>query len=471
MNRLAALSRSMLVQMVLLTALFVGGGVYIFAVRPLLDMPRLQAPDLTALTVARASEIIGTALLSGEPPAQVAATIAADPGLREVARRNPEFRYAVIVGDVGFGTARPLYYRSLGLDRITEAKKGGDPSICVQMERAIPAKDGPARASYFNCGTVRYFEVRGITRPIDLDLPTPWQAYGRWLWSYSRPFLLPALGMFAICMAILVLHILTIRRMARLIRPLADDSATWRLPERKFPGEVRPLVHALNTMVDEVAAVEARQRFFLSAAAHEMRTPLTVLRTRLEEVDEGPLKTKLISDVRRLSRLVNNLLSLMSIRARTQPVGQVDVVACCRRTIAALTTVAAAKSLSLNLEKKREHLIVTGDAALIEVAITNLVDNAIAFSPTGAAITITIGSDACVTVQDAGPGIADAQATALFDPFIRFSKKPGGYGLGLTIVKAITDLHGATIEVTNVPGGGGRFTVRFATMPDSGRDA
>lgn len=270
-----------------------------------------------------------------------------------------------------------------------------------------------------------------------------------------------ALCVFLSCALVVGVQGWRIRHVARDLERQEETQYLSKIPEDRLPAEVLPLVRAINRRIERLAALGERQSFFLSAAAHEMRTPLTVVRTRLEQLEDSAIKDRLVTDVRRLTRLVNDLLTLMSIRGRERVMKPVDLVERCGRVIDALDTVAAARAVKLKLETRADPLPVTGDAGLIEVAVTNLVQNAIAHSPIGGVVTIAIDRGPSITVSDQGSGVPEAQQAALFDPFFRLSSGPGGYGLGLTIVRAITDVHGATIRVGNRTDGGGMFVFDF----------
>ncbi|MDJ0276425.1 HAMP domain-containing sensor histidine kinase [Sphingomonas sp. 2R-10] len=457
------LARSMLAQTILLSLIFLCSGVYLLAVRPVLDH---TDPDIDPreATLTQATYRFDALLAAPRPPKEIERTIVRDPFVVDLTRRNPGFRYAALVGGTWIGTGEPVRYREFGLQGMTAARARAASGVCVRMERVVRSR-GRGFVRYLNCGMPRYFELSGIVHPVPIGRPGPLRIYGDLIWRNSRQFLLPSLGVFLLCATILAINIGMIRRMAGLIGPRDEaDGRIHPLPETGLPAEVLPLVRAVNGMIAEVTAVEERQRFFLSAAAHEMRTPLTVLRTRLELLDDGEAKDKLVSDVRRLTRLVNELLTLMSVRVRTAVSDAVDLAACCGRVIAALDPVATARGVRLDLAVMDPAVRIAGDAGLVEVAITNLVDNAIAFAPSGTAVMIAIDAEGGVTVRDHGKGIPDGQARNLFEPFVRFSKNYRGYGLGLTIVKSVADLHGATVSATNAPGGGACFTLRFSRI-------
>ena len=220
-----------------------------------------------------------------------------------------------------------------------------------------------------------------------------------------------------------------------------------------------PLVRAVNVLIRQVNAAQSRATFFLSAAAHEMRTPLTVLRTRLELMEEGTQKDKLIGDVRRLTRLVDQLLTLMSIGNRRDVTGFVDLVASARKVMLGRSLIAEQAEVTLAFDSAVEMLEIPGDATLIESAIANLVDNAVSFAPPGTAVELTVDAAGQIVVRDHGPGIGTIDPDRLFEPFVRPIANRRGYGLGLAIVAAIVRLHGGTVRARNAPQGGAVFMI------------
>ena len=225
--------------------------------------------------------------------------------------------------------------------------------------------------------------------------------------------------------------------------------------------EIGVLATSFNLMTNRLNDVFQSQKDFNSSAAHEMRTPLTVLRTRLELMDDGVQKDKLVGDVRRLTRLVNQLLTLMSIGNRRDITGFTDLVATARKVMSDLAPLADAGQVSLMLDVQVAALEIPGDATLIGSAIRNLVDNAISFAPPGSAVRIGIAADGTVTVRDHGAGLGEVDPTSLFEPFVRPVTNRRGYGLGLAIVHAIVRLHGGHVAAANADDGGAVFTATF----------
>lgn len=456
------LHRSMLGQMLILAALFSAWGLYSLFALPWQAPPpvtKIAPIDLTATKVRWAlSAFLGTVATKPEqtPP------IADNPVIRDVVARNPGFRYALRVGDRLYGNAPGLlYYRRIGLDRFTQAGAAMGANIpCALLERDMSSRTGKAFVYYYNCGAVAYYEYYGLTNPIDVSDLTNATPDTKWFMGYAVTFL-KTVGLLVLMFAgVLVVNMVMIRRVAKLSGSFDPERIDDLLPERGLPVEVVPLVRAVNSMIARLRDARAHQTFFLSAAAHEMRTPLTVLRTRLELLDDGPAKDRLVNDVRRITGLVNQLLTLMGVHARTLPDESFDLLVCVRRAVTAREPLAAARGVVIDMVDAAGAAVrVQGDNALFEVAVTNLIENAVIFSPDGDRVEVTVGADGTIAVRDHGPGISDAQLETMFQPFVRFSAHRGGHGLGLAITRAIAARHGARVTAANAPTGGAVFTI------------
>ncbi len=456
----------MFAQMLVLTSIFLGWGLYAFVIRPLGDMPvQVEvAPPLQA-TEAEVRSVLAQFMIAVRDDPSDVSDITRDDFIREVEARNPEFRFHVQVGERHFGNGPSVFFRRFGfaaLERVHRAL--ADPDICTQGEKIIDGRNGDGYASFRMCREVTYFEYHGLRRPVIIESSQSLGgARGRWLWAFSGNFLLAAGGVFLIFAVIFSLHMWSIRRVARLARSIDPQRLDALLPEKGVANEILPLVRAVNHLIGQVDTAQRRATFFLSAAAHEMRTPLTVLRTRLELMEEGRQKDKLVGDVRRLTRLVNQLLTLMSIGNRRDVTGFTDLVASAAKVIKGRAIMADQGDVTLILDSVTEAFEIPGDATLIESAIANLVDNAVSFAPPGTSVRVAIDADGRITVRDHGPGFGDIEPETLFEPFARPVSARRGYGLGLAIVAAIVRLHGGTMTARNVEDGGAEFAMTFVS--------
>lgn len=459
-----SLHRSMFGQLALITVLFVGFGVYFFTLRPLLSVEPQGVADPLEITASKASERLGQFAFAERERAGAGGDLAADPVLQAIKAHNPRFRYFVKVQDREYrsGEGTPFFI-SLAFDRLQgQNLTRVYPGLCLSSTNDDPGGPGRSFLAYSDCdGETSYYEYAGIEQATTNAVDGSVKLYGKFIWTYGGIFLFTVGAAFVVFAIILLVNVLRIRRVAAMARDLDPDNLSELFPEKGLPLEVAPLVSALNQMIVRVDEAQRRQRFFLSAAAHEMRTPLTVLRTRLEIMDDGGLKAKLISDVRRLTDLANQLLKLMTIGEAPEPLKDCDLVTLTGRAVGEREVVAARRGLDLVFEREVTRYRVWADPGLVETAIGNVVDNALSFSAQGQRVVVRLDKDGWVRVRDQGPGIPPDQIKTLFEPFTRFSTGRSGYGLGLAIVKAVVDRHEGAVEISEASGGGAEVALRF----------
>jgi two-component system, OmpR family, sensor kinase len=265
--------------------------------------------------------------------------------------------------------------------------------------------------------------------------------------------------------------------MVRARTPTALDP----LPTGGLPEEVRPVVDALNDLLARLAVAREHERAFIADAAHELRSPLTALSLQLQALatagndqGRGEATEQLRAGVARATRLVEQLLTLARHQRRPAlPPGPVALDDLARETVTDLLPLADSKQIDLGITSA-EPTTAQGDADALRVLVRNIVDNAIRYTPPGGRVDVAVrpepceaGSRAVIEVCDSGPGIPAAERERVFD---RFYRVPGtataGSGIGLAIVKAIAERHGATIELGSGDGGHGlRVRVLFPGRP------
>ncbi|MCC4603057.1 sensor histidine kinase [Xanthomonas campestris] len=456
--------RSMMGQVTLLALLYLGGLVYWFGLRPLLEIPWTGSGDPLPRTASEVSTRLSHLVERTRHAPQENVSLKDDAVLAQIKARNPGFRWYARVGDREFDSGDgELWFHSQHFDKLAALRADPTyPQVCSQTERDMRTPQGLGHLSYYDCeGVVSYYEYAGIRTPLDLDASlVPF--YPKWVWDSSRGLMLTGAGMFVIFVLIVGINVIMIGRITAVTRSFDPKHLDRKLPEAGLPSEVVPLVQAVNEMITKVDQAQKRREFFLSTAAHEMRTPLTVLRTRLEMLADGALKDKLVGDVGRLTMLANQLLKLMSISGGRKLESLVDLGASCRRVIGERAPLAEARGVQLELRCGDGPVRVLGDPGLLDVAIANLVDNAVSFSPDGGRVEVGVSERAEVWVQDTGPGIAAEHLPTLFEPFAKFPPNRNGHGLGLAIVKAIAELHGGSVTAANVAQAGARFSL---TLP------
>lgn len=246
------------------------------------------------------------------------------------------------------------------------------------------------------------------------------------------------------------------------------------LPDERLPGEVQPLVGALNDLLGRLGAALERERGFMADAAHELRTPLTALHLQMgtlsratNETERADAMEKLSAGVQRAIRLVEQLLAL----ARQEPRAEVirkrlrfDDLA--REVVAEMVPLADARKIDLGISASQPAYVI-GDPDALRTLVRNLVDNAVRYTPIGGTVDVSVQDSAepgtVLRVVDTGPGIAADERQRVFDRFYRPpGTAPPGSGLGMAIVKTIADAHGATVALDSGPNGHGlAVTVSF----------
>jgi two-component system OmpR family sensor kinase len=246
------------------------------------------------------------------------------------------------------------------------------------------------------------------------------------------------------------------------------------LAERGLPEELRPLVASLNGLLARLSDALAAQRRFTADAAHELRTPLAALKLQLDlarrngaATDGTTALADLEAGVARASHVVEQLLTL----ARVEPEAlalrgtECDLAGIARDAIVARAALAADKSIDLGLARATTTTV-NGDPASLAILLSNLLDNALRYTPRGGRIDVAVDDDpsgATLSVADTGPGIPPEDRERVFDRFYRGADSDAsGSGLGLSIVKRIADAHDAAITLDAPPQGSGLIVrVRF----------
>jgi signal transduction histidine kinase len=249
-------------------------------------------------------------------------------------------------------------------------------------------------------------------------------------------------------------------RDAQNIGPMRTDI---RIATEDIPMEIRPLVEAVNQAFDRLERGFRVQREFTADAAHELRTPLAILRARLETISDTKLKHELRDDIDSMSRIINQLLEVAELDAVviTQS-EQTDLTSVGSEVVQAMAPLALRQNRSVALMAAPEPVWVRGNAEMIRRAIRNLVENALRHTPAGTTVEVSVGKDGSVFVSDEGPGVPAAERELIFQRFWRKDRRrSGGAGLGLAIVRRIVEAHNGSVAVTEGTGGGAVFSIRL----------
>ncbi|WP_072470018.1 sensor histidine kinase [Urinicoccus massiliensis] len=244
------------------------------------------------------------------------------------------------------------------------------------------------------------------------------------------------------------------------------------LPSQGLPGEIADLTQSYNHLLERLDGVFQQQRQFSAAAAHELRTPLSVLQTRLDvfnklenhqEKDYEEMLSDIQDQVQRMTQLVDHLLTLMDTESLEKN-DLVDLYDLFDEVFCDLTPLAEKREVGLELQGS--HIQVYASDLLLYRALYNLVENAIKYNKPGGSVLVQVKEvkdQVLVSVKDTGIGLAPESIREIFTPFYRVdpsrSRKLGGAGLGLSLVKHILDLHQATISIDSQLGSYTEFTI------------
>ncbi|MDG2523046.1 ATP-binding protein [Caulobacter segnis] len=239
-----------------------------------------------------------------------------------------------------------------------------------------------------------------------------------------------------------------VRRASEEVAAIHPHALDARIGVADLPAEVLPLGNAFNSALDRVTEAYRIERDFAADAAHELRTPLSVLQLRAEDAADPALRERLLAQIGHIRNIVERLLLIAEIDANTpSPSARVELRQVVEERVAAITSLALAKSQSITVAGV-EHAVVSGEAERVARAIDALLENAVLHTPAGTSIELEVTSNA-IHVSDDGPGVGDVSQADLFRRFWRGHRQSGdGSGLGLSIAARIMEQLGGTASVS-----------------------
>ena len=269
-----------------------------------------------------------------------------------------------------------------------------------------------------------------------------------------------------------------VRRLSTAVKNVTqtDQLNPIRIYGRDDLGE---LTRSFNLMLKSLQTSREQQRQLIADAGHELRTPLTSMRTNIEllvaddksgMLPEGA-RSEILDDVSaqlgEFSALVGDLVALTRDDHLQRQPEKLDL----SEVVEAALARAARRGPNITFHTTLEPVPILGDAPTLERAITNLLDNAVKFSPSDGEIWVELTSAGVLTIVDSGPGVADEDLPHIFDRFYRSdrARNTPGTGLGLAIVTHTVEAHGGSVRAGNQPGAGAKFTMRLPvlTIPES----
>ena len=379
-----------------------------------------------------------------------AAPVASRPAIAAIAQkygaRADLSAPATIPGAVADGEFVAALTRALGDDRhIVALQREGDD--CPVRTRAPMQNSGPLR-----CRTVFLTLTDGS--PIRLDVASP---SDRALPPFNKDFM-PYMLVFVLCVAVLAFLVALmatrpLRKLAQAANNLGHDIERPPLAEDAGPTEVREAAAAFNDMQLRIRNYIQERTHMLAAIAHDLQTPLTRMRLRLEKVADEELKEKLITDLSATQAMVKEGLEL----ARSQDAEESFEMLDLDSLIDSICSDAAEAGQEVTYSSEVGVSVMARPRALRR-CLLNLIENAVKYGQFAHVATKRDGGRVVISIIDGGPGIPDEQLDAVFQPFYRLeasrSREFGGTGLGLTIARNIAEKHRGTLRLRNIRSGG-----------------
>ena len=268
--------------------------------------------------------------------------------------------------------------------------------------------------------------------------------------------------------------------MALEAQAITADSADRRLSRPAGALELEPVAGAFNLVLERLASALGNQRRFMADASHELRTPLSTIRTAADVTLSQPARTEdeyrealtaVSQQSARLGRLVDDMFLLARADAGGYPVAfaEVDLAAIVTDCAAELGPLARDRGVTLSVQAPSD-MSIRGDEALLRRLVLNLVQNAIAYSRQPGRVQLSLsngGTSVELRVADSGPGIPERERTRIFERFVRLdpARHRSGAGLGLSIARWITDVHGGALDLASSGPSGSVFVARFQCSP------
>jgi signal transduction histidine kinase len=254
-----------------------------------------------------------------------------------------------------------------------------------------------------------------------------------------------------------------LRNMAQAVTALSPDNPKSEVPERG-PLEVRQLAVAFNEMRRRIVGLISRRTRSLAAVSHDLRTPLTRLKLRVNDVANPELQHAMSADIAEMEQMIDATLSYLRGEDASEPRRALDLGALLQ-TIVDDAKDAGHDAVFIN----RTPVVVHARHIALKRALSNLVANALRFGTQVTVSTEAVGDDVCVTIDDNGPGIPADQLAVVVEPFVRLEEsrnnETGGVGLGLTIAKTNLEADCGTLTLRNRPEGGLSAIVRLPVRP------
>ncbi|PWV65703.1 sensor histidine kinase [Plasticicumulans acidivorans] len=294
-----------------------------------------------------------------------------------------------------------------------------------------------------------------------------------WLWV---PFVVVLL---VVNLMIIRRALLPLRQVSATAAGIGPENVAARLPEVDLPREVLPLVQAVNSALTRLENGYRVQRQFIADVAHDLRTPLAVLKAHLDLLGDAATVRALAEDVAGMERLVNQLLDASRLEVlQLHADDRCDLAGLAVAVATQLAPLAIDSGRSLEVLGAEAPVVVNGVHDYLFRALRNVVENALAHTPRGTTVSIRVGTSPApsVEVRDRGPGVPPEQRELIFRRFWQGGRRRdraggSGAGLGMAIVERTLAMHHGHVSVDDAAGGGALFTLHFPPCAEAGGES
>ena len=370
---------------------------------------------------------------------------------------------AVVVADTNNMAIGQIYM----VPEILVALTGRDEANLRKDEEAIYASAYIEDAASHKIGAVLVISSFSEVYQLISDL------YRKWI------FMTIVIGIIIIALVVFMSQVIfdPLKNILATIKKISSGQFHQRI-ELKGKNEFTELGEAVNTMTQRLEEVDKSRQEFVSNVSHELKTPLSSIKVLSEAMllqDKVPEETykeflhDINSEVDRMTEIVNDLLALARLENNENSlnISEVDVNKMLKDIIKRLQPLAETKNIDVSFEAMKE-VKVDADQVKLSLAISNLVDNGIKYTPVDGKVKVSVDADnqdCFITVQDSGIGISEQEQSRIFDRFYRVDKtrdrETGGTGLGLAITHSVIMLHNGSVKIISGEGEGATFIVRM----------
>jgi signal transduction histidine kinase len=406
----------------------------------------------------RASDLVASALTKAPNGTKV---VELSNELRNYMKRNPDFQFAVI--DMEDASLVPGSHSKLATEFVSLGNVNFHYSEFHKIDDANPNARGLARELETAVGRVRVV-VYGSDFHFD-DL-----LHQIWYHATDGPILtgyFSLMAIMAIVVQVVVRHSLApVRAAAQRIARIDVNSLNQRISLAELPIEILPFAEAVNGALNRIDEGVIAQRRFIANAAHELRTPTTVLCAHVENPNKATFEHDIQRGVYRLRTIVEQLLSSVRLSSHGSEINtEVDLDKTALSVIMDYMPLAFESGRAIEFDCPQSPIKARANLQAVESILTNLVENAVRAEPIGGTVLVRVLPGPAIEIIDHGEGVAVEDRGSIFEPFWRKNDATPGTGLGLAITKELMDMHGGSIWVVETLGGGATFKLSFQSAP------